>query len=588
MRSRRQDEQEVRMDPRPAIVIVDDEPSQLAAMLDALVRRFGADYRIVPHLSGNAALEGVARIRAEGGETALVIADQWMPEMNGVDLLARVRDLDPGAKRALLVEWGDKEAAPTILEGCAFGKLENYVNKPWSPAEVNLYPVVSEFLAEWTQAYRPRMELVRIIGEMPSPQSHALVDLLERKRVPHGFYAAGSAEAAKLSAEMGVDTSRLPVVILLDGRTLVAPTNAAVSDALGESNLDVDTSDLAIVGGGPSGLAAAVYAASEGVRTVVIEREAVGGQAGASSLIRNYLGFPRGISGAELAQRAYQQAWLFGAKYALAREVAGLSVRGDERIVKLSDGREIGCRAILIATGAAYRRLGVPSLARFEGAGVYYTVSPDTRAMRGHDAFVIGSGNSAGQAVAHLAKHARHVTLLVRGDSLEAHMSDYLVQEIRRARNVDVRLHTDAIGGEGQVQLERLRLRDRDRGTTETVPAEVLFVLIGAAPRTEWLSGVVRRDDHGFVLTGRDLDDVALRDWPLARPPMRYETSLPGVFAAGDVRSGSVKRIASAVGEGAVAVQEIEEYLATRAEASAHEPAPPARWSDAPQHQAPP
>jgi thioredoxin reductase (NADPH) len=570
------------MDPRPAIVIVDDEPGELAALLDALGRRFGGDYRIVPHLSASAALADLARIRTDGGETALVIADQRMPEMAGVDLLARVRDLDPRARRALLVAWGDREAAPTILQGCAFGKLENYVTKPWSPAEVHLYPVVSEFLAEWTQTNRPEMELVRVIGERPSPRTHALVELLSRLGVPHGFYPAGTTEAAKLAAEMGVDISRLPVLILLDGRALVDPSVAEVSRALAASDLEEDSCDLAIVGGGPAGLAAAVYSASEGVSTVVIEREVVGGQAGTSSLIRNYLGFPRGISGAELAKRAYAQAWLFGAKYALAREVSGLTPRGDRRIVRLADGREITCRAVLVATGMSYRRLGVPSLERFDGAGVFYTVPPDTRIMQGHDAFVTGGGNSAGQAVMHLSKNARHVTLLVRGDSLEAQMSDYLVQEIRRAPNVEVRLQTEAVGGEGAVQLERVTVHDRASGVTETVPAEALFVLVGAAPRTEWLSGVVQRDDHGFVVTGDDLDARALRNWPLSRRPMRHETSVPGVFAAGDVRFGSIKRVASAVGEGAVAVQEIEQYLApaqhVRPErASEHTPQPDAR-----------
>jgi thioredoxin reductase (NADPH) len=485
-----------------------------------------------------------------------------MPEMAGVDLLARVRDLDPRARRALLVAWGDREAAPTIVQGCAFGKLENYVTKPWSPAEVHLYPVVNEFLAEWTQTNRPEMELVRVIGERPSPRTHALVELLSRLGVPHGFYSAGSAEATKLAAEMGVDISRLPVLILLDGRALVDPSVAEVSAALAESDLEEQSCDLAIVGGGPAGLAAAVYSASEGVRTVVIEREVVGGQAGTSSLIRNYLGFPRGISGAELARRAYEQAWLFGAKYALAREVDGLTARGDRRIVTFADGREISCRAVLVATGMSYRRLGVPSLERFDGAGVFYTVAPDTRVMQGHDAFVVGGGNSAGQAVVYLAKNARHVTLLLRGDSLEVQMSDYLVQEIRRAPNVEVRFQTEAVGGEGTVQLERLTLRHRAGGETETVPAESLFVLVGAAPRTEWLSGVVARNGHGFILTGDDLDAGALLGWPLSRRPLRHETSVPGVFAAGDVRLGSVKRVASAVGEGAVAVQEIEQYLA--------------------------
>jgi thioredoxin reductase (NADPH) len=286
------------MDPRPAIVIVDDEPAELAGLLDALGRRFGGDYRIVPHLSGRAALADISRIRAEGGEVALVIADQRMPELPGVDLLARVRELDPRARRALLVAWGDRESAPAILQGCAFGKLENYVTKPWSPAEVHLYPVVSEFLAEWTQTNRPEMELVRVIGERPSPRTHALVELLSRSGIPHGFYAAGTPEAKRLAAEMGLDASRLPVLVLLDGSTLVDPSSAEVLEALGESNLDDDRCDLAIVGGGPAGLAAAVYAASEGVRTVVIEREVVGGQAGTSALIRNYLGFR--FSGSEL------------------------------------------------------------------------------------------------------------------------------------------------------------------------------------------------------------------------------------------------------------------------------------------------
>jgi thioredoxin reductase (NADPH) len=295
---------------------------------------------------------------------------------------------------------------------------------------------------------------------------------------------------------------------------------------------------------------------------VVVEGEAVGGQAGASSLIRNYLGFARGITGAELAKRAYEQAWLFGAKYALAREATGLSSRGGERVVRLSDGSELTCRAVLIASGMSYKRLGVPSLEPFEGAGVFYTLAADPRVMHGHDAFVAGSGNSAGQAVLHLAKHARRVTLLVRGDSVEAHMSDYLVQEIRRTPNVEVRLQTEAVDGHGTGKLERLVLADRARGTTETVPAEALFVLVGSVPRSLWLEGVVARDAHGFVLTGDELDAEALRDWPLARRPMHHETSLPGVFAAGDVRFGSVKRVASAVGEGAVAVTEIEEFLA--------------------------
>lgn len=561
------------MDARPVILVVDDEPRALSSLLDALARRFGGDYRVVAHLSARAALDDLARITAEGGETALVIADRRMPEMDGSDLLGRVREISPSTKRSLLVEWGDRASAPTILEGCAFGKLDNYLYKPWSPAEVHLYPAVSEFLSEWTQAHGPRLELVRVIGERPSPRAHELVSLLERKGLPHGFYEAGSDDARRIAEEQGIDVSRLPVVILVDGRYLVDPTNAELSDALGESDAGDGECDLAIVGAGPAGLAAAVYAASEGVRTVVVEREVVGGQAGTSALIRNYLGFPRGISGAELAKRAYEQAWLFGAKYVLAREVSGLRAAGDRRILRLSDGREISARTVLIATGASYRRLGIPALERFQGAGVFYTVSTDTRVMRGRDAFVAGAGNSAGQAVVHLAKNARHLTMLVRGDALETHMSDYLVRQIRHLPNVEVRLATEIVDGGGEQQLERIVVRDRASGTLETLSAEMLFVLVGADPRTEWLSGTLWRDDHGFVLTGGDLHAEALRGWPRGRIPRRFETSMPGVFAAGDVRAGSEKRVASAVGEGAVAVREIEEWLgeASRAPAAAAE-----------------
>jgi thioredoxin reductase (NADPH) len=557
------------MDNRPVILVADDDPRALSSLLDALARRFGADYRVAAHLSARAALEDLAKIKAEGGETALVIADQRMPEMEGSELLGRVRELSPSTKRTLLVEWGDHASAPTILEGCAFGKLDNYLYKPWSPAEVHLYPAVGEFLAEWTRAYGPRLEIVRVIGERPSSRSHELVDLLERKGLPHGFYAAGSEEARRLVEEQGIDVSRLPVVVLVDGRYLVDPTNAELSDALGESDAGEGEFDLAIVGAGPAGLAAAVYAASEGVRTAVIEREVVGGQAGTSSLIRNYLGFPRGISGAELAKRAYEQAWLFGAKYVLAREVSGLRARGDDRVLRLSDGREIVARTVLIATGASYRRLRNPALERLQGAGVFYTVSTDTRVMRGRDAFVAGGGNSAGQAVVHLAKNARRVTMLVRGHSLGTHMSDYLVQEIGHLPNVQVRLATEVVDGGGQQQLERIVIKDLASGALETLPAEMLFVLIGADPRTEWLSGTVWRDDHGFVLTGADLDPAALGGWPPGRTPRRFETSMPGVFAAGDVRAGSEKRVASAVGEGAVAVREIEEALAATSRSAA-------------------
>jgi thioredoxin reductase (NADPH) len=549
------------MPTRQVIMIVDDEPETLAAMRDALTRRFGGDYRVVPHLSARAALDDLGRIRAGGEDVALVIADQWMPELSGVELLGSVREVHPAAQRALLFVWGERTGAPAILDGCAFGRLDNYLHKPWSPPEVHLYPAVSEYLAEWTRAHGPRMELVRVVGAHPSPRAHEVRGFLERNGIPYGFHAAGSGQGRHLLEKAGLDGSRLPVVILLDGHALVDPSNTDISDALGASNLDERTCDLAIVGAGPAGLAAAVYGASEGLATVVIEREAVGGQAGTSSLIRNFLGFPRGISGNELAQRAYQQAWLFGTKFVFAREAVRLRAAGTDRVLTLSDGTEITARAVVVASGVTYRRLGVPGLERFDGAGVYYTAPVDAGFYKDRAVFVAGGGNAAGQAAAHLAKHARRVTLLVRGDSLEKGMSDYLVREIRQRPNVAIRLLTEAVDGDGGTALERIVLLDHARGARETVPADSLFVLIGAQPHTGWLAGTVLRDRDGFLLTGRNLRRAA-GEVRFEREPMRLETSMPGVFAVGDVRLGSVKRVASAVGEGAMAMQYVHEYLA--------------------------
>lgn len=548
------------MTARPVILIVDDEPVHLSALVDAMARRFGGDYRVVSHLSPSAALIELEKLKRAGEELALVIADQWMPEMTGIELLGRAHAIYPDAQRALLVAWADPKAAPAILRGCAFGQLENYVVKPWSPPEVYLYPIISEFLADWTRAHGERMELVKIVAPDPCPRAHELSELLDRSGVPHGLYDAGATEGRALLEQTGLIHSRKPALILFDGRALIDPSTAEVHEAIGAAEADDTSCDLAIVGGGPSGLAAAVYAASEGLRTIVIEREALGGQAGTSSLIRNYLGFPRGISGAELAQRAWQQAWLFGAKYVLARDAVGLCANGSEREVRLSDGRAIRARAVLIATGARYRRLEVPRLEALMGAGVYYTAGGDVRVLRGQDVLVVGGGNSAGQAVLHLAKHARSVTLLVRGGSLDE-MSSYLIQEIRRAPNVHVRFGVEVIDGGGERTLEHVVVHDRARNTIETLPTRTLFVMIGALPHTDWLGDAIQRDRRGYVLTGRDLDRARC-----ATPPgytlRSLETSLPGVFAAGDVRSGSAKRVASAVGEGAVAVRSIHEYLA--------------------------
>src|SRR5215216_594423 len=557
------------MSARPVITIVDDEPQALAALLHALARRFGQDYRIVSHLSASAALEDLEQIRADGEQVALVIADQWMPEMTGIELLGRAHEIHAEAQRALLVEWGDQTAAPTIIQGCAFGQIENYLHKPWSPPEVHLYPAVSEFLAAWTRIHGAPMELVRLVGDYPSSRVHEIREFLERNGTPHGFYVAESEQGKRLLQQAGLDGTHLPALILLDGHGLVAPSNAEISDALGASNLEERTGDLAIVGAGPAGLAAAVYAASEGLSTIVVEREAVGGQAGTSSLIRNYLGFSAGIRRGELTQRAYEQAWLFGAKFVFARGVSHLRASGLNRILTLSNGTEITVRAVLVASGAAYRRLDIPQLERFKGMGVFYTAlsfdTPgDARLMKDKTVLVVGAGNAAGQAVVQLSKNARRVILLVRGDSLKQSMSDYLVRDISQRSNVEIRLRTEAVDGNGDSVLRRIVLLDHVRGTRETVSADALFILIGAQPHTEWLGDTVQRDRKGFIITGHDLDRAGV-GWSLERSPLPLETSMPGVFAVGDVRQGSVKRVASAVGEGAIAVRYIHEYLAAPA-----------------------
>jgi thioredoxin reductase (NADPH) len=542
----------------PVIMVVDDEPAALAAMLDALTRRFGRDYRVVPHLSAPAALDAVSKIKEDGEEIALVIADQWMSEMTGSEFLGRVRSIEPMAKRALLVAWGDHAASPIILQGCALGQLDNYLYKPWTPAEVHLYPLVSEFLAEWTRIHRPAMELIHIVGDERSARSNEIRELLDRNGIPYGFHHATSPMAKRLSEERGVDLSALPAICLLDGSVLADPTDAEIMDAIGESPHELSC-DVAVVGGGPAGLTAAVYAGSEGLRTLVVERHVIGGQAGASSLIRNYLGFPRGISGAELTQRAYQQAWLFGAKFVFAREATRLRSNGVKKILTLSDGREITATAVIVATGAKYRRLEIPEIERFVGRSIFYTTFGETRFVRDLDVAVAGGGNAAGQAVLHLAAYARRVTLVVRADSLESGMSDYLVQQIRRAPNIEVRLGAEVIGAEGGEEfMERLAIRDKGSNAVETIPAKLLVVLIGAMPHTDWLASAVQRDTRGFIVTGHDVD---LGAWPVDRKPMSFETSVPGIFAAGDVRLGSTKRVASAVGEGAGAVQHVHQYL---------------------------
>jgi thioredoxin reductase (NADPH) len=543
------------MQKRPVIMIVDDEPTALTAMLDALAGRYGGDYRVISHLRATDALSELEKIRQENDQVALLIADQWMPDLNGVEFLQEAHIIHPDAQRAIVVAWGDKEAASTILQACTYGQMENYILKPWHPAEVYLYPLVGEFLSEWVREHRPMMELVRVIGMDPSPRALEIKLFFERNGIPYGFYLADSPEGMELLQEAGQHKNHLPVVISFDGRCISNPSNTELADEFGNSELEDTSCDLAIVGAGPAGLAAAVYSASEGLGTIILERDVVGGQAGTSSLIRNYLGFPRGISGGELTRRAYQQAWLFGAKYVLARAATGLHARGFDRIITMADGTEITAKAVLIATGAAYRRLNIPSLDRFTGAGVYYVAGDFRKLLKNKEILVAGGGNSAGQAVIYLAKSVKKVTLLIKGESLEEGMSDYLIQEIKRLTNVEVRMQSMAIDGNGQTHLEEVTVKCLSTGKTEILPAAAFFVLIGAIPHTKWLSDSVLRDERGFIQTGADVNQKSYRT------PLRFETSLPGIFAAGDVRHASVKRVASAVGEGSVALQFIHDYL---------------------------
>ena len=548
----------------PILFLVDDRPKVLEALAGDLERRFGADHRVLTGTSPGAALEALEGLARDGQEVALVVAGQRMAELPGVVLLLKAHDLHPSAKRVLLVGRREWTPANPAVRAMTLGQIDTYLFEPWLPVARFLDLPISQVLADWVPSQGPSFEGIRIVGPRWGTRSHELRDMLTRMGIPHGWYQADTAAGRRLLEEAGQDGSRLPVVLFHSGQVFVDPSDAELAEALGfGTRPGAGSYDLVIVGAGPAGLAAAVYAASEGLDTLVVEPQVAGGQAGTSAMIRNYLGFPRGIGGGDLANRALEQAWLFGANLVLAQRATGLRADGPRRLVRLSEGSEVTAEAVVVASGVSWRRLGVPELEALVGTGVFYgAAGAEARAMEGQEVFVVGAGNSAGQAALHLAKHAASVTLLVRGPDLAKSMSEYLIQELEQAPNVAVRLRTQVVGGLGGHRLEGLVLRHRDTETIDEVPAAALFVMIGGEPRTEWLAGV-ERDDRGYVLTGHDLlgPGGTPAGWPLRRPPLLLETSIPGVFAAGDVRHRSVKRVASAVGEGAVAVQLVHQYL---------------------------
>ena len=550
----------------PVLFVIDSDPQELAMFERLLHSRYGADYQIVTERSPEAGLDLLAQLSHRGENVALVAADLHLPGMDSLQFLERAHTLHRGASRVLLVAmdrrgtripFGELES---LQHATALGRIDFWVLKGWVSPEELVYPQLQEALTAWTRANRPRHEVVRVVGERWSSRCHELRDTLARNTVPFGFYAADSEEGRRLMDDHSVDVGRLPAAILYDGSVLHDPSPVEIADALGvHTRPSSEVYDVAILGAGPAGLTAAVYGASEGLRTVVIEPQSIGGQAGTSSLIRNYLGFPRGVSGGELTFRAWEQALLFGAQFVLRQQASGLTSHGHDHAIALSDGSEVIARAVVIASGVAYRTLEIPSLERLVGAGVFYgAAGVEAPAMAGEEVYVVGGANSAGQAALHLAKFAARVTLLVRGGSLEASMSDYLVSQLQATPNVHVRLRTRVVDGWGGERLETLTLEDVGIGQREEVAAAAVFVLIGAEPRTEWLRAVIQRDDRGYILTGRD---VIREEWQLERSPLQFETSMPGVFAVGDARHGSVKRVASAVGEGSVAITSVHQYL---------------------------
>ncbi|MBO3459386.1 FAD-dependent oxidoreductase [Aetokthonos hydrillicola Thurmond2011] len=547
----------------PVLLTVDDDPGVLRVIERDLRQEYGDRFRILPADSGAKALQVLEQIKVRNGSVALCLVDQRMPQMTGVQFLEHAMQIFPQTKRVLLTAYADTEAAISAINKA---RLDYYLLKPWDPPQELLYPVLNDLLEDWLISFNPPFQGIRIICSRWSPKSHQIKDFLARNHIPYLLLdIEKEQEAQQLMSYTGTHISDLPLVIFPNGSYLTQPTLIQIAEKIGlKTRPEMPFYDLVIVGGGPAGLAAAVYGASEGLRTTLVEREAPGGQAGTSSRIENYLGFPSGLSGADLARRAVTQAKRFGVEIIAPQEVTSIFLQDAYRIVKLVDGSELSCHALLIATGVSYHKLNVPNIDKLTGCGIYYGAAiSEALSCLNEDVYIVGGANSAGQAAVYLAKYARHVTMLLRSDSLAKSMSKYLIDQILETENITVKPYSEIVDVHGETNLEEITIMNNQTGVKETVPARVLFILIGARPHTEWLANIVERDEQGFIFTGSNLihDGRYPKGWPLERQPLLLESSVPGIFVAGDVRYGSVKRVASAVGEGAIAVQLIHQYL---------------------------
>ena len=546
---------------RPALLTVDDDPAVSRSIARDLRRRYGGTHRVVRAESGEQALEALRELKLRGEQVAVLLADYRMPRMDGIQFLEQAMDLFPTARRVLLTAYADTDAAINAINVV---DLDHYLLKPWDPPEEKLYPVLDAQLEAWQRADHRTVPETKVVGHRWSARSSAVRDFLARNQIPYRWYQSEDPEGARLLKAAGADGLSLPVLITADGMPLVAPTDAEIATHVGLStNPSADFYDLIVIGGGPAGLGAAVYGASEGLRTVLVERTATGGQAGQSSRIENYLGFPDGVSGAQLTERARRQASRFGAEVLTTRDVVGLEVAGSGRTVRFSDGAAIAAHTVILATGVSYRQLAADGVADLTGRGVFYgSTLSEAAACADQDVYIVGGANSAGQAAVYFARYARSVTLMVRAASLATSMSHYLILQLEQLPNVHVRTCTEVVAAAGTDHLEHITVRDNQTGSTEEIAAQWLFVFIGAAPRTDWLDGVIDRDPAGFVLSGPDLAvEGRPAGWTLDRAPYHLETNVPGVFVAGDARASSAKRVASAVGEGAMAVLLVHRYL---------------------------